>query len=317
MASSDGAAVSWIGERLWLLWCFFWLLSLLVALSSPFEALRWWAGWKKPPPEPLVPPEAPRQGPFAVYLTGVAGFSGDFLSRRERGFLQRLQERVPGLQIVDDVFPYSATNNPLDGDRLLRALWVWLQKWRLKIPNNVFDLLIIMHNIGQTLVSSDRRYGPAYNSGVARAVAQRLLQKGFQGQAVHLITYSGGAQIAVGIAPYLKKILDCPIYVISLGGVYTDDPGIRAVDHVYDFKGTRDHLLPSVGWLLYPGRWRAAFFSPWNQARRAGKMSWRLCGPITHIGSTDYFSAKRHLPDGTLHANQSAALIAPLLQNKQ
>ncbi|MBX3171030.1 MAG: hypothetical protein KF760_26720 [Candidatus Eremiobacteraeota bacterium] len=306
--------MSWIGERLWLLWCFFWLLSLLVALSSPFEALRWWAGWKKPPPEPLIAPEAPSQGPFAVYLTGVAGFSGDFLSRRERGFLQRLQERVPGLQVVDDVFPYSATNNPLDGDRLLRALWVWLQKWRLKIPNNVFDLLIIMHNIGQTLVSSDRRYGPAYNSGVARAVAQRLRQKGFQKQAVYLVAYSGGAQIAVGLAPHLKKILECPLYVISLGGVYTDDPGIRAVDHLYDFKGTRDHLMPSLGWLLYPGRWRAAFFSPWNQARRSGKMSWQACGPITHIGSGDYFSAKQHLPDGTLYAEQSAALIAALIQ---
>ncbi len=207
--------MNWIGERLWLLWCFFWMLSLLVALSSPFEALRWWAGWKKPPPEPLGAPEAPGDGPFAVYLTGVAGFSGDFLSRRERGFLRRLLDRVPGLQIVDDVFPYSATNNPLDGDRLLRALWVWLQKWRLRIPNNVFDLLIIMHNIGQTLVSSDRRYGPAYNSGVARAVAQRLRAKGFQSGPVHLITYSGGAQIAVGITPYLKQMLDCSVYVIA------------------------------------------------------------------------------------------------------
>lgn len=312
MASLDGAGVSWIGERLWLLWCFFWLLSLLVALSSPFEALRWWAGWKRPAPFEMEPGDA-TEGPFAVYLTGVAGFSGEFLSRRERGFLARLVERVPGLQLVDDVFPYSATNNPLDGDRLLRALWVWLQKWRLKIPNNVFDLLIIMHNIGQTLVSSDRRYGPAYNSGVARAVAGRLLQKGHRGQPVHLVTYSGGAQIAVGIAPYLKRMLGCSVVVISLGGVYTDDPGIRAVERVYDFKGTRDHLMPSLGWLLYPGRWRLAFFSPWNQARRAGKLRWVACGPMTHIGSTDYFSAKRALPDGVLHAERSAELVAGLL----
>ena len=286
----------------------------MVALSSPFEALRWWAGWKKPPPLEAEP-ESPGEGPFGVYLTGVAGFSGDFLSRRERGFLERLAARVPGLQMVDDVFPYSATNNPLDGDRLLRALWVWLQKWRLRVPNNVFDLLIIMHNIGQTLVSSDRRYGPAYNSGVARAVAQRLRQKGHRGgQTVSLITYSGGAQIAVGIAPYLKRMLACPVVVISLGGVYTDDPGIRAVDHVYDFKGTRDFILPTLGWLLYPGRWRLAFFSPWNRARRSGKMTWTACGPLTHIGAGDYFSAKRQLPDGTLYAEQSAALVASLLR---
>lgn len=306
--------MSWIGERLWLLWCFFWALSLFVALGSPFEALRWWAGWKRPPAEPLPPPEAPGDGPFVVYLTGVAGFSGDFLSRRERGFLERLKARLPGLRVVDDVFPYSATNNPLDGDRLLRALWVWLQKWRLRIPNNVFDLLIIMHNIGQTLVSSDRRYGPAYNSGVARAVAQRLQQKGFQTQPVYLVTYSGGAQIAVGMAPYLKEILQSPVRVISLGGVYTDDPGILAVDRVVDFKGTRDHIMPGIGWLLYPGRWRAAFFSPWNQARRQGKLHWHACGPISHIGSGDYFSAKRQLADGTPYAEQSANLVAAVIE---
>lgn len=307
--------MSWLLENLWSLWCFFWLLSLWVALTSPFEALRWWAGWKKASPAAPANETEVQTGPFVVYLTGVAGFSGDFLSRRERGFLKRLQERVPDLQIVDDVFPYSATNNPLDGDRLLRVLWVWLQKWRLRIPNNVFDLLIIMHNIGQTLVSSDRRYGPAYNSGVAAAVVQRLRQKGLHDQPVHLVTYSGGAQIAVGIAPYLKQLLEVPIYVISLGGVYTDDPGIRAVDRVDDFKGTRDHIMPGLGWLLYPGRWRAAFFSPWNQARREGKLHWHACGPITHIGSTDYFSAKRQLADGTFYADQSAQLVAARLQN--
>lgn len=309
--------MSWIGEHLWSLWCLFWFIALLVALASPFETLGWWAGLKKVRPVPMVPAE-PGSGPFAVYLTGVAGFSGEFLSRRERGFLERLKARLPGLVIVDDVFPYSATNNPLDGDRLLRWLWVWLHRWRLKIPNNIFDLLIVMHNVGQTLVSSDRRYGPAYNAGVAGALQGRLRSLGYTpGLPLHLIAYSGGAQIAVGVAPYLARELGARVQVISLGGVYTDDPAILWVDRVVDFKGTRDHLVPALGWLFYPGRWRFLGFSPWNRARRLSKLHWYACGPVTHIGRRDYFSAKHHLADGTLIAEQSAQLVAQAIQGER
>ena len=310
--------MGWIFEQLWGLWLIFWLLALVIAFAAPFESLGWWSGWNRRDrglPDELPRPQ-PGAGPFVVYLTGVAGFSGDFLSRRERGFLERLQERLPKAVIVDDVFPYSATNNPLDGDRLLRLLWVFLQRWRLKIPNNVFDLLIVMRNVGQTLVSADRRYGPVYNLGVARAIANSLLRRGYtphSQQPIYLVAYSGGAQIGVGAAPFLKKRLGARVVVLSLGGVYTDDPSIRAVDRVIDLRGSRDHLVPPLGSIFFPGRWPVVWFSLWNQACRQGRIEWRDSGPMTHIGAGDYFGRKATMPDGTCFGDHTANLVAEII----
>ena len=306
-------------QWLWGLWCLFWGIFLALALASPFETLGWWAGWSrtaepKPAPEPQTnlalgarPPGPSRPGPFLVYLTGVAGFSGDFLSQRERGFIDRLRERLPSAVVVDDVFPFSANNNPLDGQRLLRGLWVFLQRWRLKVPNNVFDVLIIMRNVCQTLVSADPRYGPVYNLGVARELAASLRRQGYtDGSPVYLVAYSGGAQIGVGAAPYLRDALGARVFVISLGGVVTDDPGIAAVERLLDFKGSSDHVMPALGWLFFPGRWRPVTASVWNRARRQGKLDFRPCGTIAHIGERDYFSRKSRVPDGRCHGDFSA-----------
>jgi hypothetical protein len=307
--------MNWIWTHLLALWNLFWIITFLVILASPFETLGWWAGWTRPRPRPLGKPaeEATPESAFVVYLTGVAGFSGEFLSRRERGFLERLQARLPNLVIVDDVFPFSVNNNPLDGDRLFRWLWVFLQRWRLRIPNNIFDVLIIVRNVAQTLVSADPRYGPVYNLGVASELARSLVRRGYppmQGRPIHIVAYSGGAQIGVGAAPYLKAQLGGPVRVISLGGVLTDDRGIEAVDRLVDFKGSRDHAMPALGWLLFPGRWRMLFFSPWNRARRQGKLRWLNCGPVAHIGGRDYFSAKALTAEGLCHGDHLANLVA-------
>jgi len=312
--------MSWIWEQLFGLWNLFWLVTFLVILASPFETLGWWAGWKRKPqePPPGPSPEAESEGPFLVYLTGVAGFSGDFLSRRELGFLDRMRQRLPQASIVQDVFPFSANNNPLDGDRLFRWLWVWLHRWRLKMPNNVFDVLIIVRNVAQTLVSADPRYGPVYNQGVARELANSLRRQGYaEGRALHLVCYSGGAQIAIGAAPYLKEILNSPIQVLSLGGVITDDPGMQAVDQLIDFKGSRDHIMPTLGWLLFPGRWRPLFFSPWNRMRRQGRISFRVAGPMAHIGGSDYFSRKATVADGRCYGEVSADLVVESIADFQ
>ncbi len=310
--------MSWVWQHLLGLWNLFWLIVLVIVFTSPFETLGWWAGWSRKrdrPEEPARPSSEPSDGPFLVYLTGVAGFSGEFLARRERGFLDRLRQRLPGARIVDDVFPFSATNNPLDGDRLFRWLWVWLQERRLKLPNNIFDVLIVVRNIAQTMVSSDPRYGPVYNLGVARELAASLLRQGYpphRGVPVTIVAYSGGAQIGIGAAPYLKRNLGARVRVISLGGVMTDDPGILAVESLIDLKGTRDRLVPALGWLAYPGRWRPVTFSPWNRARRAGRIQFRACGPMTHVGGSDYFSRKATMPDGTCYGDYVADQVASI-----
>ena len=309
--------MSWIWQQLLALWSLFWLLALVILLASPYETLGWWAGWNRggdlPTEEDMPLPTAPRDNPMVVYLTGVAGFSGDFLSPRERDFLERLRERIPSLTIVDDVFPFSVNNNPLDGDRFLRWLWVWLHRWSVRLPNSFFDILIILRNIAQTLVSADPRYGPVYNAGVGRELALSLLRHGYdphRDRPVCILAYSGGAQIGVGAAPYLREYVGARIHLVSLGGVYTDDPGIEAVEHVLDLKGNRDRILPALGWLFFPGRWRALLNSPWNRARRQGRLEWFECGPMSHIGGRDYFSRQATLTDGRRFGDAVADTVA-------
>lgn len=274
----------------------FGLLLLVSALLSPFEAMGWWAGWTRRTltQVPSPPPDQGEVAPYyVVYFTGVAGFSGDFLARRERGFLERLEAELPGTEVICDVFPFSVNNNPLDGDRLLRNLWSWLQARRLALPNNVFDVLIVVRNMFQFLVSADRRYGPVYNLGVAREVARRLRQAGFpvgSGQTLYLLAYSGGAQIAVGAAPFLKQQLGCRVEIVALGGVFSDDEAIEQVDLVHSLRGSRDYWVPDLGALIFPGRWRFMPYSAWNRTRRAGKIRHLCPGPTTHVGKDDYFS---------------------------
>lgn len=298
-------------------------LFLAVALLSPLEALAWWAGWsqrRKEPEQPVdsllsLASETPAADYYVVYLTGIAGFSGKFLGRRELGFLERLQARLPQALVVHDVFPFSVTNNPLDGDRLLSRLWRWLQQLRLKQPHTVLRNLISARNILQVAVSADPRYGPIYNVGVAREILRSLLQKGYpltSRPAITLVGVSGGGQVALGAARYLKEALETPVYVISVGGVLSDDPGISYVDHLYHLQGTRDRVAP-LGALLYPGRWPFLGYSPWNRARKEGRITTISTGPMTHMGNDEYFSRSSRLPNGQTHSDWLAELVAGLI----
>lgn len=307
--------MTWLLDQLWALLQLLLLITFVIWVTSPLETLGWWAGWSQQADhaqEALPPPsDSPQEGPFLVYFTGVAGFSGDFLSRREHGFLERLHRRIPGLITIEDVFPFSASNNPLDGDRLLRWLWSWLHRWRLKLPNNIFDVLIVIRNVAQVLVSADPRYGPVYNLGVAREVSRRLLERGYEpGRPVHLLAYSGGAQICVGIAPYLKENLRAEVRLIGLGPVFTDDPGILSVDSCLAILGDTDNFITGLGKLFYPGRWRMLRFSAWNRWLDRGLLRIVRSGPMWHVGRRDYFSRSALLPNGTPYAERCAELVS-------
>ena len=123
------------------------LILLLPILLAPLETAGWWSRRRV---EPIVHLNKKALGSKPalqlVYFTGVAGYSGDFLARREKALLSLVQEQFTDLKIHHDVFPYSASNLPLDGERVFRALWIWLHRWRLKVPNNVFDALIVIRN---------------------------------------------------------------------------------------------------------------------------------------------------------------------------
>ena len=318
--------MSWLLDQLGSLLLLVLLLIVVMALLAPFETLGWWAGWsprdlEHDPPQPAEPaaPDHAEQPPhaFVVYLTGVGGFSGAALRESEARFVESLAARLPRAAVIRDVFPYSVNNNPLDGHRVMSTFWRWLQQNRLKMPNSIFDLPVILHNVMQVGVSSDPRYGPVYNLGVAREVVQSLMRHGYATGAateITLVGYSGGAQISIAIARYLTNTLRASVRVISLGGVFSSDPALTYVDHIYHFEGQRDPM-PRLGVVLYPGRWPVMATSAWNAVKRKGRVTTIRRGLIAHFGAMDYFSESATLPDGRTHLEQTVEHVAAIVES--
>ena len=278
------------------------LLLLLPVWVAPFETAGWWMNRQKAPIKPESKPMVTSSDAKAqlVYFTGVAGYSGDFLARRESALLQRIKDRFPQLEVHSEIFPYSVNNNPLDGERLFRWLWKWLHHWRLKIPNNVFDVLIVIRNVGQLLVSADPRYGPFFNRGLAEVLQDRLSPA----KTTIFLAYSGGAQMAVGALGSYANQSTGPLHLLALGGVFSDDPNIARFDSVVQLQGSRDNLIVNLGKLVFPGLWRLTFWSAWNRVKASGQLITEPSGPHTHVGGCDYFSfkpAKGH--DGLSYAD--------------
>jgi hypothetical protein len=238
------------------------------------------------------------------------------LARREIGFLKLLAKHLPGKAvIIRDVFPFSTSNNPLNGERVLGRVWQWIHNHRVKNPAYFLAAFIDLRNVFHIAVSADPRYGPINNVGMAQEIAQSLCRHGYpvgSGQPITLVGLSGSAQIAVGATPYLKKVLQAPIRVVAVGGVFTDDPGIADVEHLYQLKSSKD-FFPYLGNIFYPGRWPFLSYSAWNQARRQGKITVIDPGPMRHIGRKDYFSFKTRLPNGKCHAEQTAEIVAKVV----
>jgi len=302
-------------------------LLFLLALLSPLEALSWWAGWSGQAPSPRElgrealqeiaaggdQMERKDKEPafYLVYLTAIGGVSAEMLSHREQVFLQQLREALPEAVILSDVFPFSVTNNPLTGERFFGWLWRRIHESRKTLTGGLLASFIFARNLFNVAVSADPRYGPINNSGVAREISKSLYRTGYPiegGVPVVTAGWSGGGQIAVGVAPFLNLGLDAPIYVLSIGGVLTDDPGIAFVEHLWHIQGSKDrfHL---IGDILFPGRWAIARSSAWNRFKAAGKMTLFNPGPMVHTGKGDYFDVKAILPDGSSHLDKTIEII--------
>jgi hypothetical protein len=326
--------MSWLPDSLVCLFGLVAFLVLLLALFSPIEALSWWAGWSSrevklrlPPPDDspgIVDTRADESRParsYVVYLTGILSMSGELLGGREIALMDHIADRLPGDEVmIGNVFPYSVTNNPLNGERLLRGLWQWLNERQknIKNPANPYNWLILLRNLFQVAVSADPRYGPLNNVGVAGEIVRSLFRQEYprgSGKPVYLVGYSGGGQIAVGAARYLREALQAPIYVIGLGGFFTDDRGIASVTHLYQIKGSRD-FFPYIGDVLFPGRWPLLLYSAWNQAKRRGKISVIDAGPMDHFGCSDYFSRSAKFPDDSCYADRTVDLIVKAISGE-
>jgi hypothetical protein len=268
----------------------------------------------------LLPDANPDAEHYVVYLTGIGGFSGDYLAEREIEFLTRLQEKFGDrLVIIRDVFPFAVGNNPLNGERMFSKMWDWVHARQLANNMDVTTFLICARNALQVAVSGDTRYGPLNNFGIAREVAIRLLQHGYQpgsGKRITLIGYSGGGQISIGITRYLHLVFDVPVQIISVGGVMSDDPGFDMVDHLYQIIGGKD-WFPAAGVALYPRRWSIVPHSHWNRIKRDGRVTTINPGDeVYHVGGEDYFSVAGKLPDGQSYMDKIVEIVTDILNGE-
>ncbi|MFS6826861.1 hypothetical protein [Cyanobium sp. ATX-6F1] len=299
------------------------LLFLIAALLAPLEALGWWAGWYgggvegHPATGVLATPRRGEQ-PLArmvVYLDGIGQASAEALPEGE-DFLRRLAQRLPDdTPIVRGIMPYSVVNVPLTEMGWLAVFWRWVDRLRLKNPRSLLGLIINLRNVTVVAVSADERYGPIYNQGIAQVIVDSLVANGYPlgtGLPITLLGFSGGGQISLGALPYLRRALEAPIEVISLGGVFAGGNPFLQVQHLYHLVGDRDRV-ERFGRIVFPRRWPLVALSYWNRARRRGKVSLIPLGPVGHELPGGILDGEALLPDGRSPLQQTLDLVAAIL----
>ena len=282
------------------------LIILLVwGTLSPVGTLIWWAdegvqllGLKNNPKVISVSPttsisKSSQFNCYIVFLPGVGDFSANQLTSGEELFLDSLIAAHPSCIAVSDVFPYSAANESLGGKRVLAPLWNFAdraQGW-LAISN----VVIKIRNLWRFAISADPRYGPIYNQGIATAIIERMTaqQPIPEKPQIILLGTSGGVQVALGAADYLKRNLEADIVVVSLGGVFAGTNGFKVSDRVYHLHGEFD-WVENIGAIVFPSRWRWSVASPFNQARLQNRYTVASSGAHAHDGAEGYFGENLH-----------------------
>jgi hypothetical protein len=253
--------------------------------------------------------------PWVVFLSGIHAVEAASHVDHEAELLARLRRALPRGRVIQ-VFPYSVTDRALTGERAFAGLWRWALRAKAsrRRITQLLGFIINLRNVWQVLVSADRRYGPFYNRGsaavIVRALRRRGLAAGVRSRIV-LIGYSGGAQVALGAAPFVKEATDASVTVVSLGGVLAADPGLLTADATWHVYGRRDRVQRWSAW-AFPGRWRLLPWSPWNVARRHGTLRTLLLGPSDHTGQDGYLDAEARVADGRSHLDVTADVLAAL-----
>ena len=281
------------------------VLLLVWGTLAPIGTLVWWLsqsaeslGLKKQEPKRLQSSNSASSDSksaidcYIVYLPGVGDFSANQLSSGEEFLLNRLEQLHPNCVTVRDIFPYSAANEDLGGERLLAPLWKAAEKADGWFRNA--NLLIKIRNLWRFAISADDRYGTVYGQGIAIAMIKRMNAAHpipqSPRQPIHLILLgtSGGVQVALGAVPYLHDRLLAKLTVVSAGGAFDGEAGFNRAEQVYHLKGQRDWVegIPRV---VFSSRWSWTIGSPFNQAKQQGRYHFLESGPHTHDGDQGYF----------------------------
>jgi hypothetical protein len=300
--------------------------AIVAGMLAPLETLGWWAGWygdtidvtdaeRAQTTEPAKGPGARR---YVVYLDGIAQSSARYTPDIET-FLDALQPELPAdVRLVRGIMAYSVINRPLDDDPIFAAFWKFVDAARLKNFNSLLGMIINLRNVLVVAVSADSRYGPMYNFGIARVIYDALIAQGYRlhsGVPVTLIGYSGGGQMSAGAGPILRRALDAPVDVISLGGVISGSNRVLELEHLYHCVGSKDSIQ-RLGPIMFASRWRVAFASNWNRARRRGRISYIPLGPVGHQVPGGMLDPDHTLADGRTFLRQTLDDVLTVLRDE-
>jgi predicted Abi (CAAX) family protease len=150
---------------------------------------------------------------------------------------------------------------------------------------------------------------------MAQVIGESLTSHGYRaasGTPITLLGFSGGGQIAMGALPHLRRLLQAPVEVISLAGVFAGNGGFLDAEHVHHLVGSKDPV-ERIGPVAFPGRWHWQGLSFWNRARRKGKVSLISLGPVGHELPGGVLDDQALLPDGRTHMEQTLDLVSGIL----
>ena len=222
------------------------------------------------------------------------------------------------MRLVRGVMAYSVLNKPLDEDPIFAGMWKFIEQSRSRNLNSILGMIINLRNVLIVAVSADPRYGPMYNFGIARVMYKSLIANGYKkksGVPVTLIGYSGGGQMACGSATYLKRALDAPVDVISLGGVISGNDPILDLEHLFHFVGDKDNI-ERIGPVMFSSRWKIAALSYWNRAKRLGSLTETSLGPVGHQVPGGMLDPVAKLPDGRTNLRQTLDYIEGIVEGR-
>lgn len=300
------------------------LIFLFWAALTPFETLGWWAGWFGDAiyhdttvlEEENILLSQSDVSAYVLFLSGIGRVSGQTLSYRETEFLALLKQHLPAAEIIDDIFPYSVNNLALTGQPIFARLWQWALRRKLEGPA-LAGYLINTRNMLQVAIAADKRYGPIYNQAMAEVMLDSVMRRRFNPEShkpIFIIGYSGAGQMAIGATTYLREWIKGPVYVVSLGGIFSSDPGILAADHVFHLWGEKDKA--QIWRYLMPGRWAFFAASEWNRGLRQQRVTIIRLSGMGHTGRGGYLDHTRPDLDSRSNLERTVETIATIVEEK-
>ena len=303
LASADLAVLLRLGGVLLL------LLIPIAGIYSLITQYAFWEGWLDglPTPDQLFAPSptaggdalegaAPTIRRYLIYLDGIHQRASDHPPRITE-FLDLLQSRLSAdTELLRGLETYTVMPVSLQEDKGSR--WFWQRLFALQeshpspLVQGLCAALVQANNVIKVGISSDQRYGPILNYELALKIALRLSEAGLkpeQGGELVLLGYSGGGEMAMGTADYLRRLTRAPVRIITVCGVFSANQILDEVGAILTVVGTADPVA-ALGRLLYPGRLPWFRHSPWNRARQRGVVLRHVVGGMAHNGNHGPFS---------------------------